>query len=202
MSTNFAKTLVWKQDYDVILWRHKQRTPNTKKYKLPYATEWTPPPWKVSAYATDRLQNSQGICVNQLLSAFGNDFICGSFRRELSFLWKRMRYCCESERYILQKWETNGMYIVSKQVSVFFESASRVHDITWKELSLQVTQSQCRSTETNLNLTNWRGADVRAAPWQARCKKWAPSEISWTAERESASTIFGNPLVLTFQILK
>jgi len=29
MSTNFAKTLVWKQDYDVILRRHNQRTPNT-----------------------------------------------------------------------------------------------------------------------------------------------------------------------------
>jgi len=46
------------------------------------------------------------------------------------------------------------MYIVSKQVSVFLESASRVHDIRRKELSLQVTQSQCCSTETNLNLSN------------------------------------------------
>jgi len=35
MSTNFAKTLVWKQDYDVILWRHKQRTPNTNDYPMP-----------------------------------------------------------------------------------------------------------------------------------------------------------------------
>ena len=35
MSTNFAKTLVWKQDYDVILWRHKQRTPNTNNYPMP-----------------------------------------------------------------------------------------------------------------------------------------------------------------------
>ena len=35
MSTNFAKTLVWKQDYDVILWRHKQRTPNTNAYPMP-----------------------------------------------------------------------------------------------------------------------------------------------------------------------
>jgi len=40
MSTNFAKTLVWKQDYDVKVWRHNQRTPNTN---LPYATEWTLP---------------------------------------------------------------------------------------------------------------------------------------------------------------
>ena len=51
MSTNFAKTLVWKQDYDVILWRHKQRTPNTNDYPLPLNET---PPWKVSAYATDR----------------------------------------------------------------------------------------------------------------------------------------------------
>ena len=35
MSTNFAKTLVWKQDYDIILWRHKQRTPNTNDYPMP-----------------------------------------------------------------------------------------------------------------------------------------------------------------------
>jgi len=32
MSTKFAKTLVWKQDYDVILWRHKERTTNTNDY--------------------------------------------------------------------------------------------------------------------------------------------------------------------------
>ena len=35
MSRNFAKTLVWKLDYDVILWRHKQRTPNTNDYPMP-----------------------------------------------------------------------------------------------------------------------------------------------------------------------
>jgi len=49
MSTNIAKTLVWKQDYDVILWCHKQRTPNTNDYPMPLNET---PPWKVSAYAT------------------------------------------------------------------------------------------------------------------------------------------------------
>jgi len=29
MSTNFAKTLVWKNEYDVKLWRHKERTLST-----------------------------------------------------------------------------------------------------------------------------------------------------------------------------
>jgi len=29
VSTNFAKTLVWKHLYDVKLWRHKHRTANT-----------------------------------------------------------------------------------------------------------------------------------------------------------------------------
>ena len=33
-------------------------------------------------------------------------------------------------------------------------------------------------------------------------KNGPPSEISWTAERESASTIFGKQLILKFQILK
>jgi len=40
MSTNFAKTLVWKQDYDVKLWRHKQRIPNTND---PMPLNETPP---------------------------------------------------------------------------------------------------------------------------------------------------------------
>jgi len=35
MLTNFAKTLVWKQDYDVKLWRHNERTPNTNDYPMP-----------------------------------------------------------------------------------------------------------------------------------------------------------------------
>jgi len=43
MSTNFAKTLAWKQDYDVILWRHKQRTTNTNDYPMPLNE---PPPMK------------------------------------------------------------------------------------------------------------------------------------------------------------
>jgi len=35
MSTNFAKTLVWKHEYDVKLWRHKQRTLNTNDHHMP-----------------------------------------------------------------------------------------------------------------------------------------------------------------------
>jgi len=31
----FAKTLVWKHEYDVRLWRHKQRTPNTNVHHMP-----------------------------------------------------------------------------------------------------------------------------------------------------------------------
>jgi len=50
MSTNFAETLVWKQDYDVKSWRHKQRTTSTNDY--PMSLNETPT-WKFSAYATD-----------------------------------------------------------------------------------------------------------------------------------------------------
>jgi len=32
MSTNFAKTLVWKHEYDVKLWRHKDCTPQTNDH--------------------------------------------------------------------------------------------------------------------------------------------------------------------------
>ena len=35
MSKNFAKTLVWKHEYDVILWRHTQRTPNADDHHMP-----------------------------------------------------------------------------------------------------------------------------------------------------------------------
>jgi len=34
MSTNFAKTLVWKHGNDVKLWRHKQRTPNANDHHV------------------------------------------------------------------------------------------------------------------------------------------------------------------------
>ena len=34
MSTNFAKTFVWKHGHDVKLWRHKQRTPNTNDHHM------------------------------------------------------------------------------------------------------------------------------------------------------------------------
>ena len=35
LSTSFAKTLVWKHEYDVELCRHKQHTPNTNDYYIP-----------------------------------------------------------------------------------------------------------------------------------------------------------------------
>jgi len=35
MSTNFAKTLVWKREYEVKLRRHQQRTPNTNDNHMP-----------------------------------------------------------------------------------------------------------------------------------------------------------------------
>jgi len=35
MSTNFAKTLVWKHEYDVKLWCHKDRTPQTIDHHMP-----------------------------------------------------------------------------------------------------------------------------------------------------------------------
>jgi len=35
MSKNFAKTLVWKYEYDIELWRHKQGTPNKIDHHMP-----------------------------------------------------------------------------------------------------------------------------------------------------------------------
>jgi len=49
MSTNFAKTLVWKHGNDVKLWRHKQCTPKTNNRHM---TLNQTPSWKFSAYAT------------------------------------------------------------------------------------------------------------------------------------------------------
>jgi len=43
MSTNFAKTLVWKHEYDVKLWRHKDRTPKTNGHHMPL----NEPPMKI-----------------------------------------------------------------------------------------------------------------------------------------------------------
>jgi len=49
MPTNFHKTFVWKHEYDVKLWRHKERTPNTNEDHMPLNET---PSWKFSAYAT------------------------------------------------------------------------------------------------------------------------------------------------------
>jgi len=49
MSTNLAKTLVWKHEYDVIFWRHKQRTLDTNDHHMPLNET---PQWKFYAYAT------------------------------------------------------------------------------------------------------------------------------------------------------
>jgi len=56
MSTNFAKTLVWKHGNDVKLWRHKQCTPQTNNHHM---TLNQTPPWKFSAYATVRGDNAR-----------------------------------------------------------------------------------------------------------------------------------------------
>jgi len=50
VSTNFAKSLAWKHEYDVKLWRHKHPIPNTNNHHMPL----NDPPWIFSAYATDR----------------------------------------------------------------------------------------------------------------------------------------------------
>jgi len=44
MSTNFAKMLVWKDEYDVKLWRHKERTVNASDHHMPLTES---PPMKI-----------------------------------------------------------------------------------------------------------------------------------------------------------
>jgi len=34
-STNFAKTLDWKREFNVAVWRHKQRTPSNNDHHTP-----------------------------------------------------------------------------------------------------------------------------------------------------------------------
>jgi len=60
MSTNFAKTLVWKHGNDVKLWRHKHRTPNTNNHHMtlnqntPHENFLRTPLILVDAVTTDR----------------------------------------------------------------------------------------------------------------------------------------------------
>jgi len=84
MSTNFTKTLVWKQDYDVKFWRHKQRT---NKYKwLPYVTEWNPP-WKFSAHATDRHERNPKILNQAALLSMTVTIKLDLFHQIISKIW-------------------------------------------------------------------------------------------------------------------
>ena len=64
MSKKLAKTLVWKYDYDVKLWRHKQRTPNINDHHMPLNEI---PPWKFSAYATADSCHGSLMLRNQLI---------------------------------------------------------------------------------------------------------------------------------------
>ena len=45
------QNVVWKHEYDVKLWCHKQRTQNTNNHHMPLNET---PLWKFSAYATKR----------------------------------------------------------------------------------------------------------------------------------------------------
>jgi len=53
ISTNYAKTLVWKHEYGVKLWCHKDRTPNANDHPMPL----NDPPRKFSAHATVRFSD-------------------------------------------------------------------------------------------------------------------------------------------------
>jgi len=59
VSTNFAKMLVWKHEYDVQLWRRKQRTRNRNDHHMPLNET---PLWKFSAYATGQGTRSLRLC--------------------------------------------------------------------------------------------------------------------------------------------
>jgi len=70
VSTNFATTLISKHEYDVKLWRHKQRTPNTISHHTPLSET---PPWKFSAYATDLGLVIQGFDASDLFRKLESD---------------------------------------------------------------------------------------------------------------------------------
>jgi len=62
VTTNFTKTLIWKHEYYVKLWRDKQPIPNTNNHNHHMRLNKIPP-WKFSAYA-----NSTNKCfLNQSL---------------------------------------------------------------------------------------------------------------------------------------
>ena len=76
MSTNFA----WKHEYNVKLWRHKQRTPNTNDHHMPLKG---PPSWKFSAYATEREHEIRSLChrtITKMRLRFSNKFLLNPLR--------------------------------------------------------------------------------------------------------------------------
>jgi len=81
----------------------------------------------------------QGICFKiDYLSAFSNNFNC-VFLDDYFFLYNyKTNFClivfCKNERWTC-------IYIDLKEVSVFLESASRVYEFIWKELSISVTNT-------------------------------------------------------------
>ena len=84
MSTNFAKTLVWKHGNDVRLWRHKQCTPKTNNHHMTLNQTL---PWKFSAYAT-ALQPNMHEKSTRVLNIFDEDSVLFSTFRS------RLHLCC------------------------------------------------------------------------------------------------------------
>jgi len=78
VSTNFTKTLVWKHEYDVQLWRHKQRTRNRNDHHMPLNEPL--PPRKFSARTTASVG-----CANEI-------FIEQKSSDHLSEGWKALAY--------------------------------------------------------------------------------------------------------------
>ena len=62
VSTNFAKTLVWKHEYNVKLWPDVTNT--ARQMQMTTICYWMKPPWNFSAHPTDL------ICTFQILKSF------------------------------------------------------------------------------------------------------------------------------------
>jgi len=88
MSTNFAKTLVWKHEFDVKLWRRKERTPNTNDHHIPLNEL---PPWKFSAYATGSMDwTMKDNMVNGLFFCAATPYLCKQERECPTPVWRRL----------------------------------------------------------------------------------------------------------------
>jgi len=137
VSTNFAKTLIWKQEYDFQVWHHKQQTRNRNDHYMPLNELLLP--WKVPVYATASVG-----CTNEI-------FVEQKSANRLSKGWKALPYriknCVRRAAKLGLLEQQTSLLIAMKFLSLRSANISLIHTVALHTRSLGPpwTKQRCKA---------------------------------------------------------